>query len=866
MKTGRLRHLMLVIVAGLTTFNCLGQISGRLLAPNGKPEAGAEVFINRSSYRAVTDDFGQFALLDVPAGFHEIVAYKKGFSLYRATMRVQSGRTYSLNIAFAATEKKGRGKSTDDIKATFDNAFLGPDGLLLYHPDTRVEVERMDEKFRVFSGPVVVDYPNAGYRITAYFNPNVFQSVTDAAYCYQEYQGSNVNQNMSVERTRLGIYTGSLRHWLTSLVAGTSRQEGFMELDAAGNPLSSPPVAAPSSSAGYSRIQLDQSIQVQFGDKGKTKVSAATPLDVNASGLMINSKALVVEGAMNQSGLDHQLPLDYKPIHDIEGTYTEALRFFYEKVYIQTDKPYYYPGEPLWFKAYVNYYNREWRDSLSDVLYVELLTAKEEVKVERMFKIAKGVSNGDFIVPDSLPEGTYYLRAYTNLRLNFGTKGLFTKPLRVLSPTDKADGRGFSPQSETSSVRITPNQQDYRVREKITLDLQLGMPGPGTNLSISVTDAAQVIAIPEPINILNAYPIQASEIPEIVDLTMRIENGVSFYGQFLNNKEQPEKTQLTFIQWKTGDVLTAETGDDGMFWQTGLQFYDSARFSYKSDKAKGRPYGKVSVLPRVVPPLEAIAAPDFEIVKAGSVQRIFSEYEVPKDSKLLEGVEVRGQRAEDSELEQSKKRPYGRADHVITSKNLNVNSGNLLYALAGKVPGLVVNPSQGVVYFSRALGNSITQSANPMVTINDVPMAGDAGTILLSIDFNTIESIEFTNRFNALYGAQGASGVISVYTKTGMEARDTTDPNFQTIKLPGYSQAREFRTPSHDQPTQEGAQPDYRSTVYWHPDLRPDPTTGTATVTFFASDLAGLYRVVVEGIDADGKPVRAVTYLTISER
>lgn len=859
------RSLLLAFFAVLPATIAWAQISGIMLAPDGNPEAGVEIFINRSTFRAVTDDFGQFSLLEVPPGFHELVAYKRGFTLYRAPMRVQSGKSYSLNLKFASTEKKARGKSTPAAVAAFSEAILGPEGLLLFSPDAHVQVETMDNKFRVFSGPVVIEYPNTGYRITAYFSPQAFQGPSEAAYCYQEYQGSNVNQNMGVERSRMAIYQGSLRHWVTAVIAGKSREEGFLEFNEEGKSLDSPPPATPSATPGYSRIRLERPITVQFQGQDKTVLSATDPIDASNTGILINPKGVQLDGAMNQPGLANQLPLDYRPIKDIEGTYAEALRYFYEKVYVQTDKPYYYPGEPLWFKAYVNYYNRGWMDSLSTVMYVELLSAREEMRVQKTFRIERGMSHGDFILPDSLPEGTYYLRAYTNLRLNFGDSGLFTKPLPVLRLTDKAEHVPTQPATEPSKLQIAPDKQVYKTRDKISLDLRLAEDlSKSAHFSISITDAAQVIPIPEKQNILNAFPIDPREIPRIEELTHRIERGVSFYGQFLNTKGQPEKTQLSFIQWKTGDVISAETGDDGMFWQTGLQFTDSAQFSYKSDKAKGRPYGKVVVQPRDIPRLERTDAPEIRLMQAGNVQRIFSEYEVPKDSKLLEEVEIRGKRPQDTDFERNKRRPYGMPDYTLTSDRLNVASGNLLYALVGKVPGLIVNPSQGVVYFTRAYGTSFTQSAGPMVTINDIPMAGDAGTILQTIDFNTIESIEFTKRLNSLYGSQGANGVISVYTKTGMSV-DNTDPNFQTIKLPGFSRTRPFQAPDHGTSKNDGPA-DYRSTLYWNPEVTTDEATGTARISFFASDLAGLYRVVVEGVTSEGRPVRAEIFLPIEER
>ncbi len=144
-------------------------------------------------------------------------------------------------------------------------------------------------------------------------------------------------------------------------------------------------------------------------------------------------------------------------------------------------------------------------------------------------------------------------------------------------------------------------------------------------------------------------------------------------------------------------------------------------------------------------------------------------------------------------------------------------------------------------------------------------MSGEAGNVLQTIDINAIESIEFTSRLNSLYGTQGAYGVISVYTKTGMSV-DNTDPNFQTLKLPGFSKRRMFAAPDYSNPQTDATQTDFRATIYWNPDVKTKAGTGTSSVSFFAADLPGLYRVVVEGVTAEGTPVRGETYLTIEEK
>ena len=83
--------------------NVKAQLTGVISAENGKPLSGCQVFINKSTFQSMTDEMGQFQLERVPAGFTELVVYKKGFQLYRAPMRIQEERTYNLNNLLAQT-------------------------------------------------------------------------------------------------------------------------------------------------------------------------------------------------------------------------------------------------------------------------------------------------------------------------------------------------------------------------------------------------------------------------------------------------------------------------------------------------------------------------------------------------------------------------------------------------------------------------------------------------------------------------------------------------------------------------------------------------------------------------------------------
>lgn len=102
-----------------------------------------------------------------------------------------------------------------------------------------------------------------------------------------------------------------------------------------------------------------------------------------------------------------------------------------DRVYLQLDKPFYSPGDDIWFSAYI-------RDGLtlkasnkSDIVHIELLSPKGTVE-KRINIIAKnGKAAGDFIIDKEALGGLYKIRAYTNWMKNEGKENYFEKELQV---------------------------------------------------------------------------------------------------------------------------------------------------------------------------------------------------------------------------------------------------------------------------------------------------------------------------------------------------------------------------------------------------------------------------------------------------
>lgn len=109
-----------------------------------------------------------------------------------------------------------------------------------------------------------------------------------------------------------------------------------------------------------------------------------------------------------------------------------------EKVFVHFDKPYYATGEDIWFKAYlVDGLNLSLDSSISRVMYVELLNSDRKLIERHMLPVPEGIANGDFHIPDSLPQGNYLVRAYTNYMKNVGEDFFFTKEVSIFDPSVK---------------------------------------------------------------------------------------------------------------------------------------------------------------------------------------------------------------------------------------------------------------------------------------------------------------------------------------------------------------------------------------------------------------------------------------------
>src|SRR5688572_22833334 len=102
-----------------------------------------------------------------------------------------------------------------------------------------------------------------------------------------------------------------------------------------------------------------------------------------------------------------------------------------EKIYLQFDKPFYKPGEDIWFNAFVLNSTTHKPSATSEVVYVELLDPKGTVASQLSLVVKEGTAHGDFALQENSPGGLYQIRAYTQWLKNFGEENIFKKEIQV---------------------------------------------------------------------------------------------------------------------------------------------------------------------------------------------------------------------------------------------------------------------------------------------------------------------------------------------------------------------------------------------------------------------------------------------------
>lgn len=139
-----------------------------------------------------------------------------------------------------------------------------------------------------------------------------------------------------------------------------------------------------------------------------------------------------------------------------------------EHIYVHTDKPYYVPGDTVWFRAHLVDAVTHTPISRSRFVYVELHDQQADTLMQRI--IVKCDSDGVFanaiLLPKTMNGGSYTLAAYTQWMRNFPAERFFYKQLLVAGNSSLTDS-----QSEPDGLAVRTLRTHSPLLTDSTLEL-----------------------------------------------------------------------------------------------------------------------------------------------------------------------------------------------------------------------------------------------------------------------------------------------------------------------------------------------------------------------------------------------------------
>lgn len=184
---------------------------------------------------------------------------------------------------------------------------------------------------------------------------------------------------------------------------------------------------------------------------------------------------------------------------------------------------------------------------------------------------------------------------------------------------------------------------------------------------------------------------------------------------------------------------------------------------------------------------------------------------------------------------------------------------NILQYLQGKIAG-------ATIYYNVRSGHWVMESPRSYSTA-DV-LAGGNGLvdglffvdeIQMDVDFveripvSQVAYVKFFPPGSIMYPGVGISCVLSIYTKKGDDLLSVMPSFLNSFSYPGYTSEKFFPQPDYSQELKNVT--DVRSTLYWNPELILDGSSKETRITFYNSDNAKKFRVILEGFTTKGELV-----------
>ena len=350
------------------------------------------------------------------------------------------------------------------------------------------------------------------------------------------------------------------------------------------------------------------------------------------------------------------------------------------------------------------------------------------------------------------------------------------------------------------------------------------------------------------------------KLPQIKDsITNKAEKGITLSGHvkqlFGKKPKENRNVSLTVLNKGKTNILFDTTDSLGKFKFENMVFMGEAIIMLNTKNEKGKSQGMLV--------LDSISQPamitDFKSDGINYTPSIKSIKEEVYKKYVMYGISPENVLDEVEIIVKNKKEPtslYGPADNTYVVDEKTQRFSDIYQLIQFSIPG--VTALGGKVSFSRYGGQPA------YVMVDGVEWAQEDLSGIMIDDVAKIEAFKGPNA--AIFGSQGGSGVIVIYTKEGVvNTKSKTVFHSMVKKINGFYDARVFYSPNPEKPDLEAdSDATIRNTLYWNPYVFPDET-GVSRLSYYNSEVETNVKVTLEGITATGIPIVVKTFYTVEE-
>ena len=449
----------------------------------------------------------------------------------------------------------------------------------------------------------------------------------------------------------------------------------------------------------------------------------------------------------------------------------------------------------------------------------------------------------------------------------------------------------FVPDHKPNQWQITTDQPTYGKREKVSLQIAAkdseGNPVEGT-FSVSITDRKSIQPDSLADNILSnllltsdlkgyvedpAYYFLNQDARTLrsidylmmthgwrrhkmenvlrtpsLNFTNYIEKGQTISGRIMgffgaNVKKGP----ICVLAPKYNIIATTETDEKGQFI-VNTSFRDSTTFLVQARTKKG--FAGVDIL--MDPPQYPVATHKAPYLNGAAT--FMEDYLMnTRDQYYMEGG-MRVYNLKEVTVTAKRERPSSKSIYTGGINTYTVEEdrlqgyGQTAFDAASRLPSVTITNGSEI---------HIRNNSEPAIIVIDDIVYEDASDILKDIQVSDMSSISLLRGADAvILGPRASGGAVVITLKDPRNLPARPAQGIITYTPLGYSESVEFYHPTYDTPEKKNAQrSDFRSTVYWNPELRLD-AEGKATIEYYTPDSTAPEDIIIEGVDKNGKVCR----------